>query len=299
MNNNTEVTLSPVAKLSKDLKTASLTLTISEIRYLVDAYYQIQENRKAAGNQYTALAKSGEPNLVIGWLADQNETLEKQIKNALDKWTDHHPVGKWAKSITGVGPVISAGLLAHIDITKAPTDGHIWRFAGLDPTSEWKKGEKRPWNASLKVLCWKIGQSFVKTSNLDSDFYGKLWRQRKEYEEKNSAEGKHAEQAKAKLEKYNIGKTTEAYGHYSAGHLPPAHLQARACRWTVKLFLSHWQQVAYRNHYGVNAPYPYVLDILGHVDKIQVPNWPFDESGEFQQKIAAYQERVNNQEGTK
>jgi hypothetical protein len=44
-------------------------------------------------------------------------------------------------------------LLARIDIVKAPTAGHIWRYAGLDPTVRWNKGEKRPWNAGLKVLC--------------------------------------------------------------------------------------------------------------------------------------------------
>ena len=42
----------------------------------------------------------------------------------------------------GIGPVIAAGLLANIDIKQAPTVGHIWRFAGLDPTNKWigKKG---------------------------------------------------------------------------------------------------------------------------------------------------------------
>ncbi len=41
---------------------------------------------------------------------------------------------------------------------------------------------------------------------------------------------------------FNIGKSTEAYGHYSTGHLPPAPIDARARRWTVKLFLAHIQQ---------------------------------------------------------
>lgn len=56
-------------------------------------------------------------------------------------------------SIHGIGPVISAGLLAHIDIHRAVTVGHIWRFAGLDPSVKWLKKTKRPWNAGLKVLC--------------------------------------------------------------------------------------------------------------------------------------------------
>ena len=91
--------------------------------------------------------------------------------------------------------MIAAGLEAHIDITRAPTVGHIWRYAGLDPTCEWRKGEKRPWNASLKTLCWKIGESFVKVSGKEKSLYGRLWKERKELEEKRNAAGEFADQA--------------------------------------------------------------------------------------------------------
>ena len=87
--------------------------------------------------------------------------MEGQIKRALEKYVDNHPVGSWLTSIHGIGPVIAAGLLAHIDIARAPTVGHIWRFAGLDPTTKWEKKTRRPWNAALKVLTWKAGESFV------------------------------------------------------------------------------------------------------------------------------------------
>ena len=184
-NQTNETSESPevVRRLRRDLVKAASTLSVDEARYLVDAYYAMQEYRKAAGNQVRALAESEEPHGVIQWLFDQNTTVEKQILRALDSWTDALPAARWAKSICGIGPVISAGLAAHIDITRSATVGHIWRFAGLDPTVEWKKGEKRPWNAGLKTLCWKIGESFVKVSGNESDFYGKLYIQRKQYEQ--------------------------------------------------------------------------------------------------------------------
>src|SRR3990167_8778391 len=186
--------LNPITRLSRDLKEAAATLSPDEARYLVDAYYQIQEYRKAASNQVRSLVEAKEPHAVILWLAEQNESLEGQIKRALDRWSDANAVGQWAKSIVGIGPVISAGLLAHIDIAKAPTVGHIWRFAGLDPTVSWDKGQKRPWNASLKTLCWKIGESFVKVSNMEKDVYGKVYQQRKELEAVNNDAGKFGEQ---------------------------------------------------------------------------------------------------------
>ena len=151
-----------VSRMSKDIAAASITLTDVEARFLVDAYYAMQEGRKRATNQSRAM--EGEPHSVINWLALQNDTLENQVKRALDKYTEAHAIGRWMKSIYGIGPVIAAGLMAHIDIKKATTAGHIWRYAGLDPTVEWKKKTKRPWNAELKTLCWKIGQSFMKFS---------------------------------------------------------------------------------------------------------------------------------------
>jgi phosphatidylserine/phosphatidylglycerophosphate/cardiolipin synthase-like enzyme len=54
-----------IQRLKRDLVTAAATLSVNEVRYLVDAYYAIQESRKAAGNQVRALAESKEPHTVI------------------------------------------------------------------------------------------------------------------------------------------------------------------------------------------------------------------------------------------
>lgn len=263
--------LEPLKKLNKDLKDAAVTLSRDEARYVVDTYYQIQDFRKASNNQVRALSESEEPHSVLDWLATNMETLERNMKSALGIYAKADQVGKWAMSIVGIGPVISAGLLAHIDIEKAPTVGHIWRFAGLDPTTTWEKKQKRPWNAKLKTLCWKIGESFVKVSNREGDIYGKVYQARKELEAERNEAGQFAEQAKAKLERFKIGKATEAYGHYSSGKLPPAHIHARAKRYAVKLFLSHWHDKAYRVQFGKAPPNPYPIEHLGHAHVIPPP----------------------------
>jgi len=263
----------PIQRLSTDLARAASSLTTREARYLVDSYYAIQEYRKAANNQTRAMQGDGEPHAVVQWLGQQMTGLEAQIKRALEKWTDANPVGEWAKSICGIGPVISAGLLAHIDISKAPTVGHIWRFAGLDPTVTWERKQKRPWNASLKTLCWKIGESFVKVSGNPNDVYGKLWLKRKEEEMARNEAGDYQEIAKLVLASKNIGKKTEAYKHYEIGKLPPAHIHARAKRWAVKLFLSHYHHVAFETEFGYPPPKPFALEHLGHAHFVPIPNW--------------------------
>jgi hypothetical protein len=55
--------------------------------------------------------------------------------------------------------------------------------------------------------------------------------------------------------------------------LPPAHIHARAKRYAVKLFLAHYQQVAYELHFGKKPPNPYPIEILGHAHMIDPPNY--------------------------
>lgn len=311
MSESTSEQLVPLDKLNKDIKKAAATMTPREARYLVDLYYQMQDNRIRAAGQIRSMeqAQQKEPHLTLDWFLNQSESLESSIRSVLGEFAKHRTVGRWSQSICGIGPVISAGLIANIGMTvwtcmampeekkkrKKPSEhcsiakpcnaachlepvntvSRIWRYAGLDPTVKWGKGEKRPWNASLKVLCWKIGQSFVKVHNNDNDFYGKYYARRKAQEIERNDASRFSDQAARVLTEKKIGKETDAYKAYSVGKLPPAHIQARAERYAVKLFLSHWHQVAYFAEFGEMPPKPYVLSILGHADEIQVPNWPF------------------------
>jgi hypothetical protein len=277
--------LDPIKKLTKDLKNASITLSVKEVRYLVNSYYQIQEYRKAASNQVLALDKDAHPHEVISWLNENMNSLENQIKRALDAWSTGQELGVWCKSIVGIGPVIASGLMAHIDIEKAPTAGHIWSFAGMygpaihfegeipGTVIEWKKGEKRPWNADLKTLCWKIGESFVKVCNNEKDIYGKIYLERKELEIHRNDKLMFANQAKAKLEKFKIGKDTDAYKAYIIGKLPPAHIQSRSKRKAVMMFLSHFHHVYFCMYYKKLPPKPFIIEHGGHAHVIDPPNF--------------------------
>lgn len=266
--------LEVVNRLTKDLKTATVSLSRNEARYMVDAYYTMQDSRIRSHNQERALDESGESHKVITWFAAQHVMLENQVKRALDAWGDAHPVGVWAKSICGIGPVISAGLLANVDITRAESAGNIWSFAGLAPQIAWNKGEKRPFNADFKTLCsFKLGECFVKVQNNENDHYGRMYAKRKKIEIERNDAGEFADQAVAKLQKFKIGKTTEAYKHYSAGRLPPAHIHARARRYAVKIFLSDYHLVAYYHHFGTMPALPYVFEhMVGHVHYVPPPN---------------------------
>ncbi len=262
-----------IEKLDKDLRNAAKSIDRNEARLLVSLYYRIQDSRIRANNQVKAVERQedAKPSALLAYFAENNEKLESNIKVALDVFSANHPVGIWMRANVGVGPVIAAGLLAHIDIAKAPTAGHIWSFAGLTPKVTWEKGQKRPWNAELKTICaYKLGESFVKTCNHKDSFYGRHYTEQKQALIKMNDALEFADAAKAKLEKYKIGKSTDAYKAYSIGKLPPAHIHARARRFAVKLFLSHLHEIWSLHEYG-KVVEPYSIAILGHAHPIRVP----------------------------
>lgn len=332
-----------VKKITKDMRLAALHLSKNEARFLVDAYYQVQDFRIQTANQLKSMEDANEPHNFHTFILDNFTAIESQIKYALDKYSESTVVGRWSRSVCGIGPVIAAGLECHIDIKKAPTPGHIYSFAGLHPNQVWMSAEEskklvneivdgkmtaiatreeiqalssisnkniprflnsvdflkvicpkefdagaksvvptkknlirivsmRPFNSQLKTLCWKIGESFVKVSGNKNDVYGKLYLERKAIESERNEQGLYEDQAEMKLDKFKIGKDTEAYKAYANGKLPLGHLHARAKRWAVKLFLSHWWYVAYKNHYKKEPPLPYPIAHMGHVHMIDVPN---------------------------
>ena len=116
-----------IQKLSRDLRAAAKLMGVREARYFVNTYYDLQDYRIASANQQRKLLEGQEPSEFMGWLNANLKVLENQIKAMLDKWSSVQPMGIWARDIVGVGPVFASGLLANIDITKAPTVGHIWR----------------------------------------------------------------------------------------------------------------------------------------------------------------------------
>lgn len=287
-----------VRKLTRDLKTAAKTLTDREARYLVDSYYAIQDYRIQAADQARRAGKAGEPHAVLEWLGGNMETLEGQIKTALGVYAESRRAGRWALSQVGIGPVIAAGLLAHIQVRREVqledekgekmlgkdgqpltqevityTAGAIWKFAGLDPTVVWEKGQKRPWNAKLKVLCWKIGQSFMKFSNNDECWYGKVYKKRKALEVERNQKLMFADQAKLKLEKFKI-RDQKTKATYESGMLPDGRIELRAERYAVKLFLSHFHHVLFEEEFKQPPPKPYVIEHLGHAEYFGPPNWP-------------------------
>ena len=108
----------------------------------VDAYYSLQAYRIRSGNQAQALAAQEEPNRLTTYFGECYWRLECQIQRVLDAYSAAQPVSRWARANRGIGPVLAAGLLAHLDADPPATVGAWWRFQGYDPTIQWLGSEK-------------------------------------------------------------------------------------------------------------------------------------------------------------
>jgi hypothetical protein len=241
-------------------------LSNAEARLVVASYYDAQEMRKRADMQIRHLGDKEMPK-ILQYTADANAVIENEVKKALLRYSEATPVGEWCLSHVGIGPVITAGLLAHLDIEKAPTAGHFWSFAGLNPAMKWEKGEKRPYNAALKQLTYHMGECFKRTSGNDDAFYGRLYRERKELLVERNDAGHNAERAKV-----FYTRSAEVRKTLKLGKLPAGNLDRQACNFVAKIFLSHLHGVMYFDRYKKAPPKPFAVSILGHAHEIVIPN---------------------------
>jgi hypothetical protein len=245
----------------------SFKLSSGEISDAVELYYDAQKLRLMHGNK----ERSEAPDQLVEWLARWLRLGENVILGKLKSWiqSEEAPAeARWAYEQIGIGPVIAAGLAAHIDVTRAQSISAVWKFAGQAPGFDRKvKGIKLPYNARLKTLCWKLGESFVKVSGKEGATYGKLYAEYKAEELAKNARGANASSARNELAKKKIrdGATKRLL---ESGKLTDGHVHARAKRRAVKLFLSHYWTIG-REARGLPVRAPYATQILGHDREIK------------------------------
>ena len=255
----------------RDLRLIASNMDEDQARFYVTRYYILQNDRIRYNNQVRTLG--AKPNLLLSAFSEVTARQEKLLKNVLDDHTIDHPVGSWLRSIRGIGPVIAAGLVSHIDPARIHTAGSIWRFAGLDPTqAKMERGVKRTWNADLKKLVFLAGESFVKTKGHEEGFYGHLYEKKKEYYTRKNLAGEFSEVAARILTEKKWDPTTVTYAALKTGKLSAGHIHAMARRFAVKVFLSHLFEVYCITVKGIKPPAPFALAILGHAHRLEIPN---------------------------
>jgi hypothetical protein len=257
--------------MSKEAVLLAANLTDPEARFLVANYYTAQEMRKRCDMQLRHMGEKDtaviDPPATLRYTADAFVVIEEDVKKSLLKFAEGRAVGRWCLAQDGIGPVISAGLLAHLDIKEAPSAGHFWSFAGLNPERKWEKGERRPWNADLRQICWHLGQCAKRISGKENAFYGQLYKARKEYVVDKNERGFNAERAKT-----FFTRSADVKKVLAEGKLPPNNLDSQACNYVAKIFLSHLHALMYWVQYKKVPEKPFAIAHLGHVHEIKIPH---------------------------
>lgn len=216
--------------------------SLADIRRTVDLYYRIQTFRISQGTADTVSLGGSE---LLEWAHNSLRLIEEAIRISLDESTRESELSRWCRSIKGMTSVFAAGLMGHIDITRAANVTDVWSFAGLDPSVTWDAGQPPPYDTGLRGLCFRIGESFVKAAGCDGDVYGRVYLER------------------LKLER-----------QWNEGKLSASHIHGRARRYAVKVFLWAYFEVAWWCHYRTVPPKikPSLIDHLKEIEYSGVPN---------------------------
>lgn len=161
--------LEVLGKVSKGHLEEIAGFTRQQAMALVSMYYATQKVRIGSGQRIDAEERNRHvihDTDFVKLMKGQLEAVEKNIAKGLRAFVVSSPLGRWMMQVQGMGEVIAAGLMAHIDLSRACYPSSIYKFAGLMPKEliVWEKGTKRPYNARLKNICWKLGESFKKST---------------------------------------------------------------------------------------------------------------------------------------
>jgi hypothetical protein len=128
---------------------------------------------------------------------------------------------------------MAGGLIAYIDISKARTVSSLWKYAGLAPGQERRRGSKTGYNHKLKTHVHKVAMQMLKARNKFSKLYY-VFRE---------------EESRKKFESPRGGRRM--------------HIHLRALRKMKKEFLKMlW--IAWRRSEGLPIRPPYSVEKLGH-----------------------------------
>lgn len=269
-------------KVQKRKKIKSLDVPLSQLSALINLYWNLQKAEIALSNRIWSMNQIGEEtgDLVM-ILGKVREIKEGDVEPRIKLCVHNHPLWTgWLKHIGGIGEILTAQLIHLItgkkhteackkkmdeyyskkergekrakrftcdcpvmEIERFDTVSSVWKYAGLDVVEgkapKKKKGQKITWNPKLRSVGYNIGESLVKT-----------------------VKGQYRPW-------YDKFKEEEVRRHPD---LSRGHLDRRARRKTVKLFISHMFEVWYALK-GLTPPKTYVEEKLGHVHHIPPPEF--------------------------
>lgn len=271
-----------------------------EIKRLVDVYYDVQDVRIRTANRLRSAMPSKAETEHEGELKRIETKIKNEIETHIENIPIYT---RWLKHVKGVGPCIAGSLIGNLAVKFIKVDkleecteierkyalktknkkylipavrrineftnvAKLWRYCGQGVTENGiaecrKKGKTISYNPTMKVLCWKIGESFVKQKN---SFYREQYEQFRKHEDEHWTIEKESQYI-AKRKRLGYIKKT-----FKPEKAIKAHRFARSKRKTIKMFLAHlfdkWWKLD-----GLEPPKPYAFSFLGHSGYVEAPSY--------------------------
>jgi len=261
------------------------------LRTLVDMYYDFQSQRIqtqlriGASERDHSLTKDELSIYGITTIFENAQAFEKDIDSLIRKQLKNHALyNQYLVKITGIGPMLAAGLIAYIDdIEKFGHVSSLWQYCGYGmnrfcpeckkPTfleveySTGKKAKKLHPHQNCPVCGHETNPIVQKRiSGYQSNWNDKLkvlgWKAGMSFVKQSPSRSKYRKlYDKIKKEEHKLHPkriTKDSKILYNDGHL-----HNRAMRKVVKIFLAHlWQ--TWRRQEGLEATEPYAKQLLNH-----------------------------------
>lgn len=213
------------------------------IRAVVDVRDRtFQKNRIAFGNRLAAVSSGADKvdqqthEILKRW-HERFTQLEEEADKDIAALIEDVGIVQHMRKVRGIGPTLSAKMVSMIDITKADTVSALWRYAGYAVVNGQRerpvKGEKLHYNSRLKVTCYLVGTSMLRSNSP----YRRVYDEARDFYASNRPDW------------------------------TKAHCHQASIRKMVKVFLCHlWEQ--WRELEGLPVRELYVMEKMGHTHKI-------------------------------
>ena len=184
-------------------------------------------------------------------LSLETKKIEAKYKILMGRYIETEDVwNRWLKNVRGISSVLASSLIKNFGYCETyQYVSSLWRHCGLDPDGAKGKvkGEKISYSPKLRVLAWKISDSFVKQRTQP---YRGIY------------DAEKARQLSLKEHEADLAPKSLL------------HADKRARRKMVKVFLQHYFIIS-RQLKGLPITKPYAHDKLGHTHYIEPPFNPF------------------------
>lgn len=261
------------------------------LRNLVDIYYDFQgqriqtQLRIGASERENTLSKEELSLFGITTIMENAKNFELDLEKLIKKQLLNHALyTQYFVKIQGIGPLLSAGLIAYIDdIEKFKHVSSLWQYAGFG-MNRYCPECKKPTSIEVKYSTGKIAKKLhpfencpecghatnpilqKRQSGYQSNWNDKLkvlgWKAATSFVKQSATKSKYRklydqikidERRKHPTKKIIKGKT-----FFNDGHI-----NNRAMRKVSKIFLAHvWQ--TWRRQQGLEVTEPYAKQLLGH-----------------------------------